>query len=194
MRTIVLLAALLLLSGTNLSTSSPETIPFGSKEDVAFANDVWRAMVADHLVGDGTEISEPFFGGAKPHGEYLEIASRQITVGDHIGDIVIKKNYDGTDITAEAVSANRKKFLASINVMFRREAGYDEDNQNWFWVKYRPDGTLFSTNINGQEIDQAGRISKGKSPGENRGCLFCHRSAGGGDYIFYPRIFFSDPP
>ena len=28
--------------------------------------------------------------------------------------------------------------------MLQREAGYDDDNDNWFWVKYAPDGSVMS--------------------------------------------------
>ena len=34
----------------------------------------------------------------------------------------------------------------------------------------------------------AGRVAKGETRDETKGCLFCHSSAGGGDYIFYPQI------
>jgi len=38
------------------------------------------------------------------------------------------------------------------------------------------------------EIAIAGTMIKGATPDKSRGCIYCHRSAGGGDYIFYPNI------
>jgi hypothetical protein len=61
--------------------------------------------------------------------------------------------------------------------MFRREAGYDEDNQNWFWAKFLPDGTL-DKNPKGMML--AGQVAKGADVG----CIACHSNAGGDDYVF----------
>jgi len=55
--------------------------------------------------------------------------------------------------------------------MYQREAGYDEDNKNWFWAKYRPDGSRFHKKIKNGYIDMAGKISKGKTPSDNGGCI-----------------------
>jgi len=72
--------------------------------------------------------------------------------------------------------------------MYQRESGYDTDNQDWFWAKYNPDGSLYQKKVEGKIMQMAGRIWKGKTMEQNRGCLYCHASAGGGDYIFYPEI------
>ena len=52
---------------------------------------------------------------------------------------------------------NRLKHLGAVTVMFRREAGYDAQNKNWFWAKYLPDGSL-DKNPNGMQL--AGRVAK----------------------------------
>ncbi|KPP84625.1 MAG: hypothetical protein HLUCCO07_05865 [Rhodobacteraceae bacterium HLUCCO07] len=64
---------------------------------------------------------------------------------------------------------------AAHTVMFRREAGYDPDNADWFWVKYLPDGSL-DKNPSGTPL--AGRVGKGM----DEGCIACH--AGVEDYVF----------
>ncbi len=71
--------------------------------------------------------------------------------------------------------ADPGKHLGAITVMFRREAGYDEDNQNWFWVKYLPDGSL-DKNAKGMAL--AGMVAKGADVG----CIACH--SGDEDYLF----------
>jgi len=161
---------------------------FGTNEDINYAETIWSAMEVERLVGENVVKLKPFFGGAKPHGMVLELVYKNIRVNNHDGFIVVKKNYDGKGVTVESVKNNRAKYLSSITVMYQRESGYDKDNRNWFWAKYAPDGGLFQKKINGKAIQMAGRIWKGQTIDQNKGCLYCHRSAGGGDYIFYPEI------
>ena len=168
--------------------SRGEVPPFGTNEDITYAGKIWSTMEIERLVGENEARLEPFFGGAKPHGMVLELVYKNITVNNHDGFIVVKKNYDGMDVTVESVKNNRAKYLSSITIMYQRESGYDKDNRNWFWAKYTPDGGLFQKKIEGKIIQMAGRIWKGKNIDQNKGCLYCHRSAGGGDYIFYPEI------
>ena len=54
---------------------------------------------------------------------------------------------------------------------------YDPDNQNWFWAKYLPNGSL-DKNPKGMQL--AGRVAKGA----DAGCIACHAGADGGDYMF----------
>ena len=118
----------------------------------------------------------------------LEIADQILSVNGHRGFVIVKRNYDGLDVSVQSVAKDRARFLSSITVMFQREAGYDDRNLNWFWVKYQPDGTLFRKQIMGREMAMAGRIVKGPSWEESGGCIYCHASAGGSDFIFYPDI------
>ncbi len=176
------------LSRSTTAVSIPSDAPFGTVGDTTYAKRLWQSLVAEKLVGQDADLQQPFFGGAKPHGMILEVSHQMVSVGAHTGFAIIKKNYDGDDVSVEAVKQERKRFLNSITVMYRREAGYDKDNQNWFWVKYRADGTLYQKVVNGQQFSLAGRLMKGKTPAENKGCIYCHSSAGGGDYVFYPDI------
>jgi len=161
---------------------------FGLESDVAYATGLWKVMEREGLVGENAKKLEPFFGGANPHGMILEIDQKLIQVGNHVGFVVVKKNYNGSGVSVDAVKENRAKYLSSITVMYQREVGYDTDNQNWFWVKYKADGSLFNKPVQNQKIPLAGRIIKGKTWNESGGCIYCHSSAGGGDYIFYPEI------
>ena len=63
---------------------------------------------------------------------------------------------------------------------YQRESGYDSDNEDWFWAKYMPDGSLAVKSKMGMKIRLAGRVAKGKS----EGCIACHHGAPGGDYVF----------
>jgi hypothetical protein len=164
------------------------THPVGTAADISYARVLWQELVAARLVGAQAMPVQPFIGAAPPHGWVLELLHQTISVADHSGFVVVKRNYDKKGLTVAQVAANRKKYLSSITVMYQREDGYDQQNQNWFWVKYRPDGSLFSKDIHGRTVSLAGRIVKGKTSADNGGCIYCHRSAGGGDYIFYPQV------
>jgi len=193
----VLLTAVLLVGCQNSQPSTSnaqekplitENSPYGTANDIAYATHLWKAMSEAKMVGPDAKESEPFFGGARPHGMILELTSDNVKVDRHVGFAVVKKNYNGEGVSVDAVKRNRQQYLSSITVMYQREPHYDDDNQNWFWVKYQPDGTLFEKNIQGNSVALAGRLLKGNTPDQNRGCIYCHSSAGGGDYIFYPSI------
>jgi len=185
LRTSFFLVIVMLISACQ---SSVTPRPPANSEDVMFAHQLWKVMAKNHLVGKQAIPLQPFFGGAKPHGMILEVYSHQLVMGKHNGFLVLKRNYNGEDVSIENVSRNRAKYLSSITVMYQREAGYDEDNLNMFWAKYKPDGELFNREMAGHKMSLAGRLIKGKTHESNKGCLYCHASAGGGDYIFYPDI------
>jgi len=169
--------------------SDIKTIPnFSSKQDILYARQLWKAMENNQLVGTQAKPLKPFFGGAKPHGMILEIYSNPLVVGQHSGFLVLKRNYNGDGVSVKNVSKNRSKYLSSITIMYQRESGYDQDNLNFFWAKYKPNGTLFTKEMMGTTLQLAGRLMKGASPEQSKGCIYCHSSAGGGDYIFYPEI------
>ncbi len=184
---LIFLSALL---NTSCQSIKPEKSPLsmGTVDDISYAQKLWSTMVKEQLVGNNALPNKPFFGGAEPHGMILELAYKVIQVDKHSGFVVVKKNYNGPGVSVSSVEAERAKFLTSMTVMYQREAGYDEDNKNWFWVKYKPDGQVERKVIKGNEIALAGRVIKGKTHEDNGGCIYCHRSAGGGDYIFYPEI------
>ncbi len=187
---LVALALVALLAAACLVVERPDAAgpAFGLADDVDYAAALWRAMAAARLVGPDEKKLEPFFGGARPHGEFLEIAYQNLEVDGHTGFIVVKKNYSGPGVSEAAVAGDRALYLTDITVMFQRQAGYDPDNQDWFWVKYRPGGSLHARDVGGTGVPLAGRIAKGKTRQDNGGCIYCHSSAGGRDYIFYPRV------
>ena len=149
---------------------------YGGSEDVAFAEDLWNAMLQAKLVGGEAQPGKPYIG-LHPHGAILESEIHTIAVRGVSGILAAKRSYRGVGITVEDVEVNRSEFIVDITVMFKREAGYDSAAQNWFWAKYNPDGSLDVT-PNGVQL--AGRIAKGKP----KGCIACHLRAPGGDLLF----------
>ena len=56
----------------------------------------------------------------------------------------------------------------AVTIMFKREAGYAPDSADWFWVEYKPDGSV---------INYAGVYLSGRSSL----CISCHQGWGGAD-------------
>lgn len=162
-----------LLAATGAVAQEP---PFGTEADAAYAKQIWAAMVDMKLAGEGMIRAKPY-EGTDPHGMMLETFYTTATIDGHEGDLVVKRNFGPEGVSEDAVLAEPDKHLGAITVMFRREAGYDPDNQDWFWVKFLPDGSL-DKNPKGMML--AGRVAKGADVG----CIACHSGAGGDDYIF----------
>jgi hypothetical protein len=161
---------LILTSGAALAEA-----PFGGEEDVGYSEKLWSAMTEADLVGENRTMSAPYTG-QHPHGAILDAIDREVTVGGETGTVIIKRNYGGEGVSKSAVWNDPDQFLNAVTVMYQRE-GYDPDNNDWFWVKYKPDGSLL-TNPKGMAL--AGKIAKGM----DKGCIACHSAAPGGDMVF----------
>jgi len=156
--------------------SMPMAAPFGGQQDITYAASLWTALTAARLAGPGAVESTPYTG-QHPHGAILQNIESILTVGRETGAVIVKRNYGGEGVSKEAVAGNPNAYLKAVTVMFKR-AGYDPDNQDWFWAKYKPDGSL-DTNPKGMAL--AGRVAKIDPPA---GCIGCHKAAPGGDYVF----------
>jgi len=100
------------------------------------------------------------YAGTEPHGALLTtyvtdnafsaIEGKQGSMP--YGSIVVKENY------------MPDKTLAAVTVMYKVK-GYDAEHNDWFWLKYAPDG----------KIDAEGKVDM---------CYGCHGANKGNDYIF----------
>jgi len=106
-------------------------VSFGTGEDVSYSKKIWNAMIKTHLVGSDSFHSTPY-EGTHPHGAILDTIDAKITVMNHKGVVIVKKNFGGKNITKTLVADNPDKYLKAITVMYQRENGYDKDNKNWF--------------------------------------------------------------
>ncbi len=177
LRTRNLFAAAALLAIATLAVSAQMMKPpFGDKKDIAYSQALWKAVGKQSLVGHGAVNTVPY-PGQSPHGMVIETLFDSITVKGHRGQVIVKRNYGGPDVTPSKVTASRGQYLKAVTVMFKRESGYDSDNGDWFWAKYMPDGSL---DKNPKGMPLAGRVAKGM----DQGCIACHKAAAGGDYIF----------
>ena len=161
---------------SNRQATQEMKMPFGDPGSVAYSGSLWAAMTSARLTGAQARADKPYKGQA-PHGAILETITSAVTVGGHKGKVVVKRNYGPGGISTRDVSRNRAKHLKAITVMFKREKGYDPENNDWFWVKYKPDGSLH-TNPKGMQL--AGRVAKGM----DQGCIACHAAVKDKDYLF----------
>jgi hypothetical protein len=168
---VVALASLVAISGTAMA----------GMDDVGYAGKLWTAMEAAKLVGPNAIHSTPYEGAA-PHGAILETLDSIVSVNGHEGAIIVKRNYGPDGIDEEMVANERDKHLKAVTVMFRRDKGYDADNKDWFWVKYAPNGSVMK---NPAGMALAGMVGKGM----DKGCIACHKGAGGGDLVFNNDFF-----
>ena len=143
---------------------------FGGPADVKFSEQLWQAMTDARLVGNQSITAMPYQGSV--HKTILVTLDSTLGVGDHTGAVIVKKMYQGPDVSIESVFDDPAKNLKIVAVMYQREKGYDPDNQDWLYVKYNPDGT---PQLNKKGMLMAGRAGK---------CISCHESAPGDDYIY----------
>jgi len=160
--------ALALTFGTGVIAQ--DAPPFGTPDDVAYAAEIWAYLEANGLAGPDRIFSAPY-QGTDPHGMMLETFYATGTIDGHSGDLIVKNNYGPEGVTADEVLSYPAAHLAAITIMFRREEGYDPENQDWFWAKFLADGTL---DMNAMEMPLAGRVAKGM----DEGCISCHVGAG----------------
>lgn len=175
--TALVLAALIVGCATSGSDEDVKTVaPFGAEDSVDYARELWASLRLRDLVGPQAISAKPY-QGTHPHGVILVTYEAQVAVDKHSGIAIIKNNYAGVGVSEAAVANDPARNLDAVTVMFKREAGYDPENADWFWAKYKTDGSLH-TNPDG--IPLAGRVAKGKP----QGCIACHKLAPGGDYVY----------
>ncbi|MEA3292519.1 MAG: cytochrome P460 family protein [Pseudomonadota bacterium] len=171
-----MLLAFAVSSTAGAQSGAMKEMPFGDPGSVKYAQKLWKKMAKAHLVGAYAVMSKPY-KGTHPHGAVLDTIERDLKMKRNVGRVIVKRNYGGEGITVPAVYNNPSMYLKAVTVMYKREAGYDPDNQDWFWAKYSPQGEVL-TNPKGMQL--AGRVAKGAS----EGCIACHQAAPGGDYVF----------
>lgn len=163
------------LISMNSAVTAQQDMPFGQEDDIAFANKVWKAI-------EGYEtwpMISDFYPGRSPHGKVLRLTYNVVNIDGEPYHIIIKDNYGGEGVNVEKVANadSPEDYLGAVTIMLQREEGYDPENNNWFWAKYLPDGTL---DKNPKGMSLAGRVAKGM----NAGCIACHSTAKDDDMLF----------
>ena len=167
---VMCMAALFMAVGTANAAA-----PFGGDEDVKYAKNLWKSMVNESYAGKDAIKSRPYTG-QHPHGAILDTIEGPINIDGRLYNIIIKRNYGGPGVSRDTVANDPAKYLKAVTVMLKRP-GYDPETNDWFWVKYKADGSI-DTNPAGMML--AGKVAKGKP----KGCIACHTAAPGGDMMF----------
>lgn len=168
--TATILALFILAGLTQFPSTVSSAPPFGNPEDVNDSKILWKALTDAQLVGNQSIIAMPYTGTV--HKTILITLDSAIQVGGHTGAVIVKKMYQGPEVNVQKVFNDPATDLKIVAVMYKREKGYDPDNQDWFYSKYNPDG---SPQKNKKGMLMTGRVAK---------CIGCHQSAPGGDYVF----------
>jgi len=164
-----LAAILATLNYSALSLAEDGDKAAGTPEDDAYAAKVWAYMHENGLIGDGRVRSFPFVG-SRPHGSIQELIVTEAVIDGQRGRLLIKHNFGAEEsLTPKIVyAAGPDEHMEPLAIMFQREKGYDEDNNNWFWAEYNADGSVFV--YQGENL--SGRASL---------CIGCHTALGGAD-------------
>jgi len=135
----------------------------------SFESKLWRYLeqVRYHNWATGPGKNGETYKGQSPHGAFLRLYLNRTAAEKPQempqGSIIIKENF-GTD----------GETLMAVTVMYRTP-NYDPEHNNWYWVKFNPDGTVAHT-----PAEEGSKRIAGRFPG----CIECHAGADGGDYVF----------
>jgi mono/diheme cytochrome c family protein len=173
----VLWVALMILAGTAASAQTTRT-----NNDSSFEDQFWKYLVGNNYKNwsPGPGAAAGFYKGRNPHGAYLKMYVNRTAAGSMddmaVGSVVILENYF------------KDQSLKTISVMYRT-TGFNPDGNDWYWIEYRPDGSVVRAAAQENETQNRIRnVSLTTSPkllmGKAANCIQCHQSAAGDDFVF----------
>ena len=162
-----------LMTVAHVSAQSAKKEGSAKKEkEQSFAQEFWKwldKVEYKESFSPWPGMKDEFLPGKSPHGAFLKVYVNRPVVQNPDDpphkSVIVKENYIEDEQTKE-------KKLVAITPMYRVKKGYDPENNDWYWVKYLPDGKVAKTD-DGMPI--AGKV---------KSCIECHASAAGDDYIF----------
>lgn len=150
------------------STQEAAAMKQAAAKQRAFELQMWNYIKAARYdqwapAGDDGDFRE----SDRPHGAFVKTYMNRIAAGNTAklrhGSVIIKENF----------SPDKK--LAAITLMHRSK-GFNPDANDWYWIKYNPDGTTAMMD------SPMGKMAIG---GKAKGCIECHSGADGDDYAFF---------
>lgn len=156
-----------------MSAAPAKRAAYGTPADVAYAKAAWASLKAFRMVGPARYTPYPT-KSENPHGNVVQILAGTIQVQGRSTRVIVKSNHRGAGLTPAMVADDAQKFHADTAVMIKREKGYDPASADWFWVVYKPDGSV----LQHQGKAVAGRVDTGT----DAGCIGCHAKYGGKDF------------
>ena len=142
------------------------------KADIGYAKELWSVLANGKVVGKDANPPKPS-KSQDPHGPLSSTTYTEAVVKGHRGKLAVQHNYRFAGGSVADVVAKSTKHVSSVDVMFKREAGYDPDHNDWFWVKYDPSGNPTKGS------DGASQVGQVVSP-----CVDCHAEQKGQDFLF----------
>lgn len=136
------------------------------------ANELWNKIQSENYWANWKKWpdKEAFYKGREPHGALLTT---------YVNDAALKTIIDkegqmpsGAIIITEDYMPD--KTLDSITVMHKIE-GFNPKVNDWFWVKFGPDGKIATAEKYGQTLNLAGKVAA---------CIECHGGQSANDFIF----------
>ena len=166
---VAIVASVILLGCSNYNSTSNNTkmkmkMSFGTQSDVEYAKYLWQKLEKSTL----NSTPATLYVGGPPHGKVREVLEGTIDGKK----VIVKRNYGGKGVSIQNVKNDREKYLKAITVMIKKD-GYDPKNKDWFWAKYKMNGSLHMDPSKTHYI--AGKVGS---------CISCHASASGNDYVF----------
>jgi len=138
---------------SNQETEDKLPAPTG-KDVIAYLNQAnylgWQLWPGKTKLYKGRHPHGAFLTTYVSKGAYQAIAKKAGTIPS--GEFVVKENY------------TPEKQLDAITVMYR-QSGYNVDGGDWFWLKYKPDGSILAE-------------------GKVGGCIGCHAAVKDNDWLF----------
>jgi hypothetical protein len=154
-------------SGSSRTAPPRETRPPTPEE---FHDGFWRYLnrnEAPYKKWAGVPGKTGMQKGEGPHGEFTKTYLNKVAAEDFeklpLGAILVTENYD-----------KDKKTLQGITVMYRSK-GADPKRNDWYWLRYLPNGSIARTSEKEGKKPIAGKVAS---------CIDCHTKAGGSDFVF----------
>ncbi len=154
-----------------------EIAEYSTQEDLAYMKKVIAAMKEKNLWDGPNAIQVPVYPGTRPHGIILGTIFTRAEIEGHDGELIVKRSFEhpmaetNTPVALKEVQENPDKYLHNYAIMYRREAGYQDAHNNWYYAEFTPKG---------EAINYEGNLLVGR----NDLCISCHVLAKGEDYFF----------
>ncbi len=155
-----------------------------------FADQFWTYLLANNykhwspIPGKSAGLIQRFAkSDASPHSQLVKYYLNRTALSDldqpAVGSIIVMENY------------RPDRSLETISVMYR-SPGFDPQANDWYWIQYRPDGSVVTTSPtktsrdkNGNPITYAAANKQVSLVGRVDQCIRCHQSAANQDLAFF---------
>lgn len=136
------------------------------------ATEIWNKMKSDNYQESWKmwPDKEAFYNGIDPHGTLLNTYVNEVAY-DSIVNEKESMPFDAVIVTENYMF---DKSLEYITVM-KKIKGFNPENNDWFWIKFKPNGAIMTEEKYGKTISLAGKVDN---------CISCHKNQFLNDYIY----------